>query len=117
MNPPTENPYDLYICGAGAAALDADETRLGYADPTSPDSHNGYNNPKVSELLNATTQTMDQEERQKLFEEAIYIMFIEDPACLWIQQRNNVFITTDKVENFSASQIGVVDFSHITVAE
>ena len=117
VNPPTENPYDLYICGAGAAALDADETRLGYADPTSPDSHNGYNNPKVSELLNATTQTMDQEERQKLFEEAIYIMFIEDPACLWIQQRNNVFITTDKVENFSASQIGVVDFSHITVAE
>ena len=68
-------------------------------------------------MLNATTQTMDQEERQKLFEEAIYIMFIEDPACLWIQQRNNVFITTDKVENFSASQIGVVDFSHITVAE
>lgn len=116
-NPASENPYDLYICGAGAAALDADETRLGYADPTSVDSHNAYNNPRVSELLNATTETMDQDERQKLFEEAIHIMFIEDPACLWINQRNNVYITTDKVEDFSSSQIGVVDFSHIRVAE
>lgn len=116
-NPASENPYDLYICGAGAAALDADETRLGYADPTSVDSHNSYNNEKVSELLNATTQTMDQDERQRLFEEAIEIMFIEDPACLWIQQRNNVFITSDKVEDFSCSQVGVVDFSHIKVAE
>lgn len=116
-NPPSENPYDMYICGAGAAALDADETRLGYADPTSVDSHNAYSNEKVSELLNATTQTMDQDERQRLFEEAIEIMFIEDPACLWIQQRNNVYITTDKVENFASSQVGVVDFSHIKVAE
>lgn len=116
-NPASANEYDLYICGAGAAALDADETRLGYADPTSVDSHNAYNNEEVSQLLNATTETMDQAERQKLFEDAIQIMFIEDPACLWIQQRNNVFITSDKVENFSCSQIGVVDFSHILVAE
>ena len=117
VNPASENPYDMYICGAGAAALDADETRLGYADPTSVDSHNSYDNAKVSELLNATTQTMDQEERQQLFEEAIHIMFIEDPACLWINQRNNVFIASDKVEDFNCSQIGVVDFSHILVAE
>lgn len=117
VNPPSENEYDMYICGAGAAALDADETRLGYADPTSVDSHNAYNNPRVSELLNATTQTMDQEERQRLFEEAIHIMFIEDPACLWIQQRNNVYITSSKVVDFSASQIGVVDFSHVRVEE
>ena len=44
-------------------------------------------------------------------------MFIEDPACLWIQQRNNVYITTDTVENFASSQVGVVDFSHSKVAD
>ena len=44
-------------------------------------------------------------------------MFIEDPACLWIQQRNNVYITSSKVVDFSASQIGVVDFSHVRVEE
>jgi ABC-type transport system substrate-binding protein len=64
----------------------------------------GYSNPRVDELLTATSAEFDDEKRQSLFQEAQRIIW-EDAAQIWLYQPEALVGVSDRIENFVMSTL------------
>lgn len=65
-------------------------TAIGTDDPTKPatgDNRGRYSNPKVDELLNKATATLDEAERNKLYQQAEKIAIGDDLALIPVYER------------------------------
>ena len=102
---PGENfPFGMLFMGFGAGTADCDEG-LRRIWTTSPDGNNNnnygwYSNERVDELLADAAVEMDEEKRLAMYEEAQKILFLEDPAAIWLHDGYNVWCTSSKVEGF-----------------
>lgn len=101
---PEEFKWDMFIMGMGSQTLDADEglRRLYVTDTSGYNTNNYgfYSNAEVDRLLNEAAAEMDQEKRHKLYDEACQILYIDDPVAVFMNNRNGIYVLTDKVEGF-----------------
>jgi peptide/nickel transport system substrate-binding protein len=111
--------YDMFIMSAGSNSADADGAlkRVYVTDPggTNANNYGFYSNAKVDELIAGAGSETDQEKRRELYKQTMQILYIDDPAGVWINDRYNVFVMSDKVENFDAGVTGSIAFDKIAV--
>jgi peptide/nickel transport system substrate-binding protein len=111
--------YDMFIMGAGPSSADAEGglKRIYVTDPggTNVNNYGFYSNAKVDELILAAGKETDQEKRKEIYKEAMQILYIDDPVGVWINDRYNTWVMSDKVENFGAGVTGVISFNKIAV--
>lgn len=119
---PGENfPWGMFFMGFGAGTADCDEG-LRRIWTTSPDGNNNnnygwYSNAKVDELLTAAASEMDEQKRLDLYKEAEQILFIDDPAAIWLYDGYNVWSLNKKVEGFKLNVNTVIFWDELRVAE
>jgi ABC-type dipeptide transport system, periplasmic component len=117
---PGENfPWALFFMGYGAGTADCDEG-LRRIWTTSPDGNNNnnygwYSNARVDELLAAAKAELDATKRLGLYKEAEEILFIEDPAAIFLNDRFNIWVSTDKVDGFAINANNAIFWDNITV--
>jgi peptide/nickel transport system substrate-binding protein len=113
--------YNMFIMGAGPSSADAHGGlhRIWVTDPAGVNTNNYgfYSNARVDELLNAGAKETDQAKRQEIYKEAMQIIYLDDPVGVWMNDRYNAYVMTDKVENFGAGVTGIVFFNEIKVAK
>ncbi len=97
-------PWAMFFMGYGAGTADCDEG-LRRIWTTSPDGNNNnnygwYSNATVDKLLADAKAELDTEKRLELYRQAEQILFIDDPAAIFVNDRFNIWVSTDKVEGF-----------------
>lgn len=116
---PEEMPWDMFIMGFGGSGLDADASlrRVWHTseDGLNTSNYGWYSNARVDELLDAAVTEMDQEKRADMYAEIQQIIYLDDPVAVFMNLRSSLYITTDKVENFSVNPLQVVEYEKIKV--
>ncbi len=105
---PGENfPWAMFFMGFGAGTADCDEG-LRRIWTTSPDGNNNnnygwYSNAEVDRLLEEAKAELDEEKRLDLYRQAEQILFIDDPAAIFTNDRYSIWTMSDKVEGFEVN--------------
>lgn len=119
--PGEDFPWGMFIMGFGPGTLDADEgLRRIWETSYNGDNNNNYgwySNSKVDELLNKAKVEMDEETRKELYKEAMQIIYIDDPAAVFTNQRKIIFCMSDKVEGFQVDMRKAVNYTTLKCRE
>ena len=105
--PGEDFPWAMFFMGFGAGTADCDEG-LRRIWETSPDGNNNnnygwYSNAEVDRLLNEAKAELDEEKRLDLYRQAQQIIFLDDPAAIFTNDRYNIWTMSDKVEGFEVN--------------
>ena len=117
---PGENfPWAMFIMGFGAGTADCDEG-LRRIWSTSPDGNNNnnygwYSNAEVDRLLDEAMSELDEEKRADLYRQAQQILYIDDPAAVFTNDRYNIWTMSDKVEGFDVNVNNVIFWDNLRV--
>lgn len=115
-----DRSYEMYICGMGNFALDCDEWRRAYRSVgvgTTKPNGSWYSNAEVDQLLDDAAFTTNVEERLELYKRAGEILYFEEPAGAFINNRTNIYGISDKVQNFHANAGAIIPFHLIQIEE
>lgn len=119
--PGEDFPWGMFIMGFGPGTLDADEgLRRIWETSYKGDNNNNYgwySNSKVDELLNKAKVEMDEETRKELYKEAMQIIYIDDPAAVFTNQRKIIFCMSDKVEGFQVDMRNAINYTTLKCRE
>ena len=72
---------------------------------------------KVDELLNKAKVEMDEETRKELYKEAMQIIYIDDPAAVFTNQRKIIYCMSDKVEGFQVDMRKAINYTTLKCRE
>ncbi len=117
---PEEFPdWGMFLMGAGYITLDGDEG-LKRRFATSEDGKNSnnygfYSNAEVDQLLNGAAATTDREAREKAYQRAAEILYLEDPVGCYLNCRNETVVLSAQVEGFDMTPVGIYDWPNIKV--
>lgn len=117
---PEEFPdWGMFIMGAGCITLDGDEG-LKRRFATSADGKNSnnygfYSNAEVDECLNGAAETTDKATREKLYQRASEILYLEDPVGCYMNSRNETCVLSANVEGFQMTPVGIIDWPNVAV--
>ena len=119
--PGEDFPWGMFYMGYGAGTADCDEG-LRRIWETSPDGNNNnnygwYSNAEVDELLEKAAVEMDETTRLELYKQAQQILYIDDPAAVWTNDRLTVWATTDKVEGLKLNVNSVIFWDELRCAQ
>ena len=119
--PGEDFPWGMFYMGYGAGTADCDEG-LRRIWETSPDGNNNnnygwYSNAEVDELLEKAAVEMDEATRLELYKQAQQILYIDDPAAVWTNDRLTVWATTDKVEGLKLNVNSVIFWDELRCAQ
>ena len=108
-------PWGMFIMGYGPGTLDADEG-LRRIWKTSPNGNNDnnygwYSNAKVDELLTAAAIEMDETKRKEMYAEAMQILYLDDPAAIFTNQRRLIYCMSEKVEGFQVDMRNAINYT------
>lgn len=89
---------------------------------TSPDGNNNnnygwYSNATVDKLLADAAVEMDEAKRLDLYKQAQQILYIDDPAAIWTNDRLTVWALSSKVEGFVTNVNNSIFFYDLKCAE
>ena len=119
--PGEDFPWGMFIMGFGPGTLDADEgLRRIWETSYKGDNNNNYgwySNSKVDELLNKAKVEMDEETRKELYKEAMQIIYIDDPAAVFTNQRRLIYCMSDKVEGFQVDMRNAINYTTLKCRE
>lgn len=119
--PGEDFPWGMFIMGFGPGTLDADEgLRRIWETSYKGDNNNNYgwySNSKVDELLNKAKVEMDEETRKELYKEAMQIIYIDDPAAVFTNQRKLIYCMSDKVEGFQVDMRNAINYTTLKCRE
>ena len=92
-------PWAMFFMGYGAGTADCDEG-LRRIWTTSPDGNNNnnygwYSNATVDKLLSDAKAELDTEKRLELYRQAEQILFIDDPAAIFMNDRFTIWVSSD----------------------
>lgn len=109
----------MFIMGAGPSMMDADGGLRGLYT-TSPDGKNDrnygfYSNAEVDKLVDAGMKETDLEKRKALYKRAEEILFLEDPAGIWLFNQKVETVMTSKLKGVRISGIGAVTYEAATL--
>ena len=65
----------------------------------------------MDELLNAAAIEMDEDKRKELYKEAMQIIYIDDPAAVFTNQRRLIYCMSDKVEGFQVAMRNAINYT------
>lgn len=119
--PGEDFPWGMFFMGYGAGTADCDEG-LRRIWTTSPDGNNNnnygwYSNAEVDELLAKAAVEMDEDTRLDLYKQAEQILYIDDPAAVWTNDRKTIWATTDKVEGLKLNVNSVIFWDELRCAK
>lgn len=119
---PGENfPWGMFIMGYGPGTLDADEglRRIWYTSEKGDNNNNygWYSNAKVDELLLKAAYEMDEVNRKELYKQAMQIIYIDDPAAVFTNQRKLVYCMSNKVEGFMVDMRNAINYTSLKCKE
>lgn len=119
--PGEDFPWGMFIMGFGPGTLDADEgLRRIWETSYKGDNNNNYgwySNSTVDELLNKAKVEMDEEARKELYKEAMQIIYIDDPAAVFTNQRKIIYCMSDKIEDFQVDMRKAINYSALKCRE
>ncbi len=115
--PGEDFPWAMFFMGYGAGTADCDEG-LRRIWTTSPDGNNNnnygwYSNAEVDRLLAEAMSELDEERRLELYKEAQQILYIDDPAAIFTNDRYNIWTMSDKVEGFEVNVNNVIFWDNL----
>jgi len=110
-------PWAMFSMGYGPSSLDADEG-LRRLWTTSPDGNNNnnygwYSNPEVDRLLPLAQVEMDPQKRTAIYAQVMKIVYLDDPAAVFTNQRHNIYCMSDKVEGFQVDMRNAINYTTI----
>ncbi len=109
--------WGMFIMGYGPGSLDADEglRRIWLTSPTGNNDNNygWYSNATVDELLTAAAIEMDEDARKEMYKEAMQLLYIDDPASVFTNQRRLVYCMSDKVEGFQVDMRNAINYTSL----
>ena len=119
--PGEDFPWGMFFMGYGAGTADCDEG-LRRIWTTSSDGNNNnnygwYSNAEVDELLAKAAVEMDEDTRLELYKQAEQILYIDDPAAVWTNDRLTIWATTDKVEGLKLNVNSVIFWDELRCAK
>lgn len=98
--------WGMFIMGYGPGTGDADEgLRRIWVTSEHGDNNNNYgwySNLEVDELLTKAATEMDEEVRKDLYKQAMQIIYIDDPAAVFTNERKMYFASRDYVEDLES---------------
>jgi peptide/nickel transport system substrate-binding protein len=110
--------WDMFIMGAGGD-LDAHQSTVRVfhteADGLNANNYGFYSNAQVDKLLEDASVSVDPAERLKMYSDAMQILIYDDPIGVTMNQRNNVYALTDKVEDFFLNPGNTIDWAKLKV--
>lgn len=113
--PGEDFPWGMFIMGYGPGTLDADEgLRRIWETSYKGDNNNNYgwySNATVDELLNKAAIEMDENVRKDLYKQAMQIIYIDDPAAVFTNQRRLIYCMSDKVEGFMVDMRNAINYT------
>lgn len=110
-------PWGMFIMGQGPGTLDADGMRRYYSieGETNANNYGWYENEEVDRLLKEAAAELDEAKRLALYDRIQEIVWLEDPAAMWMNNRNNFYCSTDKVSGFLTDARNALDFTQVRV--
>lgn len=119
--PGEDFPWGMFIMGYGPGTLDADEglRRIWYTSEQGDNNNNygWYSNAEVDRLLLEAAYEMDEEVRKELYKEAMQLIYIDDPAAVFTNQRKLVYCMSDKVEGFMVDMRNAINYTTLRCKE
>lgn len=118
---PGENfPWGMFIMGYGPSSVDADDLRRTWI--TSPDGNNNnnygwYSNADVDRILTEEATVLDPTQRKELLKQAMQILYIDDPASVWTNDRVLVYVMKDGVEGFGVNVVQAIAWNSLAIKE
>ena len=111
--------WDMFIMGAGGD-LDAHQSTYRVfhteADGLNANNYGFYSNAQVDKLLEDASVSVVPADRLRMYTEAMQILIYDDPIGVTMNQRNNVYALTDKVEDFFLNAGNTIDWAKLKVA-
>lgn len=110
--------WDMFIMGAGGdldAHQSTDRVFHTEADGLNANNYGFYSNAQVDKLLENASVSVDPAERLRMYTEAMQILIYDDPIGVTMNQRNNVYALTDKVEGFFLNAGNTIDWAKLKV--
>ena len=71
----------------------------------------------MDELLEKGAVTMDETERNAIYERIAQITLYEDPFGAYMNLRKNVYALSDKIEGFAVNSSNTMDLAHVRCRE
>ena len=103
----------IFIMGAGPSMRDADGGLRGLYTTTeryNDRNYGFYSNAEVDELVFAGMRETDMVKRAELYKRAQEILYLEDPAGVWLFNNYNMVAFSNKLEDIQLTGIGNVLF-------
>lgn len=92
--------YEILVSGTAGNIVDMDWTTNYYlSGPTRMNSSPGFSDPEIDRLLNLGRTTLDEAERQKIYDE-FRLRALEQSNFVYLNYREQVFARADYVEGF-----------------
>lgn len=112
-------PWGMFIMGQGPGTCDADGMRryYSYEGESNANNYGWYYNEEVDSLLKEASEELDEAKRKDLYKRVMEIVWLEDPAAMWMNNRNLFYVMTDQVEGFYTDVRNAVDFRYIRITE
>lgn len=111
----------IFVMGAGPSMRDADGGLRGLYTTTETglnDRNYGfYSNAEVDRLVYAGMSETNQEKRAELYAEAQKILYLDDPAGIWLFDMYGMCAMSDKVDGVTVNPINNITFENATVKE
>ena len=92
-----------------------EQTAEAETDGKNSNNYGFYSNAEVDELLNGAAKTTDLEWREKAYQRAAEILYLEDPVGCYLNSRNETVILSAQVEDFNMTPVGIYDWPSIKV--
>lgn len=116
--------YDMFIMGAGGS-MQAGKALLRVWHTEAPtdgvqlnnNNYGFYSNSRVDELLDTGLVTVDNEEANAMFLEAMKIIWEEDPVGVFMNYRNNIYGISEGVEGYQTNAQNTPDLRNVQIKE
>jgi peptide/nickel transport system substrate-binding protein len=115
---PEKNPQEIFIMGAGASTADADWglRPIFRSAATNENNYGYYSNAEFDRVIEAAMRETDAARRQALYTRAQQIVYLEDPAAVWLFDTLYSVAARRAVSGLRPMPLGVVTFERALVA-
>jgi peptide/nickel transport system substrate-binding protein len=111
---PEEMELEFFIMGAGPSTGDADwglrPIFLTPVNGTNENNYGFYSNAEFDELILEAMRTTDPDTRLELYKRAQEIVYLEDPAALWLYDYFFIVGHKKELKDITMSPLGLVTF-------
>lgn len=107
---PEDNPMDLFIGGFAASTAEADwSLRPRFlTQPTNQTNYGFYSNAEFDDVIVRAMQEMNESKQRALYRRAQEIVYLEDPAAVWLYNIDFPIGVRQTVRDLTLSPLGLV---------